>query len=224
MNVPVYDRTGKATGENAALDEAVFGIEPNEHVMYLAVKAQRAHMRQGTHASKNRALVRGGGKKPWRQKGRGAARAGTIRSPLWRHGGTIFGPTPHPHAMGLPKKVNRLARRSALATRAKEEGIRVLEDFSYEGPKTRELVEMLKAMELNNSKVLILTSGYQQNIVKSAQNVANCNVRVGTEASTMDMLNHPVILIQKGALEPISEVLGGRERRSQENAEAAITD
>lgn len=217
MKLPVYSQDGKTTAE-VTLDPAVFGIEPNEHAMWLAVKVQRHRMRQGTHASKNRSLVRGGGRKPWRQKGRGTARAGTIRSPLWRHGGTIFGPQPHAYTMGLPKKVNRLARRSALATRAQEEAIKLVEDFALESPKTRQIVEMLKALDLADQKVLILTKEYDANLVRSVRNIDGCSVQIGVEASTYDLLNSRVLLIQKGALNPISEVLGGNKRATEKAA------
>ncbi len=218
MKVPVYSREGEDTGKKADLDKAVFGIEPNEHVMYLAVKVQRARMRQGTHATRNRSLVRGGGRKPFRQKGRGTARAGTVNSPLWRHGGTIFGPHPHKHTMRLPLKANRLARASALSARASEKAIRVVEDFTLDAPRTKDVVEVLHAHELENEKVLILTTEYDRNLVLSVHNIENCRVRVGTEASTYDILNHRVLLIQRGALKLISEVLGGRKRESEKAA------
>ena len=218
MKLPVYSREGKPTGSEVELDAAVFGIEPNEHAMWMAVKVQRTRMRQGTHASKNRALVSGGGRKPWRQKGRGAARAGTIRSPLWRHGGTIFGPHPHPYTMRLPLKVNRLARASALATRAGEEAIRLVEDFNLDAPKTKDVKAMLQGLDLSKQKVLILTKEYDANLVKSVRNLEACDVQVAIEASTYDLLNHPVVLIQVGALEAISEVLGGRKRTSEKAA------
>ena len=218
MNLPVYNREGKPTGAEAELDANVFEIEPNEHVMYLAVKTQRTRMRQGTHSSKNRSAVRGGGRKPFNQKGRGSARAGTIRSPIWRHGGVVFGPQPHPHLMRLPKKVNLLARASAFATRASEDAVKIIEDFAFEAPRAREMADMLKAFELDNVKVLILTTAYDVNLVRSVGNLPKCDVRVGVEASTYDLLNHRVLLIQEGALPNIAEVLGGRKRTSEKAA------
>ncbi len=218
MKLPVYNRDGAESGKNVNLPANVFGIEPNEHAMYLAVKVQRTRMRQGTHASKNRSLVRGGGRKPWRQKGRGTARVGTTRSPLWRHGGTIFGPTPFEHKMQLPIKVNKLARASAFATRAAEKAIKVVEDFSFEEPRTKDLAQLLNAFELDNQKVLILTADNEPNLVRSANNIPKCNIRVGIEASTYDLLNHEVLLVQKGTLKPISEVLGGRKRATEKAA------
>jgi large subunit ribosomal protein L4 len=218
MKLPVIDREGRPTGAEVELDAQVFGIEPNEHAMWLAVKAQRTRMRQGTHASKNRAMVRGGGRKPWRQKGRGVARAGTSRSPLWRHGGTIFGPQPFEHIMRLPKKVNKLARASALATRAGEEAVKVIEDFSFDEPKTRDVVRILEALHLQDEKVLFLTREYDGHFVKSARNLEKCTVAVASEASTYDLLNSHVLVIQKGALDKLSEVLGGRKRTTEKAA------
>ncbi|MDP8208261.1 MAG: 50S ribosomal protein L4 [Candidatus Electryonea clarkiae] len=218
MKLPVYKADGALAGTEIELDDTVFGIEPNEHVMYLAVKAQRAHMRQGTHSSKNRSAVAGGGRKPWRQKGRGAARAGTVSSPIWRHGGTTFGPLPHPYVMKISKKVNRLARISALSVRASEDALRIIEDFSLEKPSTKEISNILDNLQLSENKVLILTGSNEPNIVLSANNLAKCNVRVGSEASTYDLLNHRVLLIQSSALQSISEVLGGRKRTTEKAA------
>ncbi|MCB2212135.1 50S ribosomal protein L4 [bacterium] len=218
MKLPVYNRDGQSTGKEVELDPTVFEIEPNEHVMYLAVKVQRARMRQGTHSSKNRSMVRGGGRKPWRQKGRGAARAGTTRSPLWRHGGTIFGPSPHPYRMDIPKKVNRLARRSALADRAQSDAIMLVEDFSFDAPRTKDLASIISALNLQDEKVLLLTKDYEGDLARSARNMEHVAVRVGIEASTYDLLNYRTLLIQVGALDSISEVLGGRERTTEKAA------
>ncbi|GBE29141.1 MAG TPA: 50S ribosomal protein L4 [Bacteroidetes bacterium] len=218
MKLPVYNRDGQTTGSEIELDPLVFDIEPNEHVMYLAVKVQRARMRQGTHSSKNRSAVRGGGRKPWRQKGRGAARAGTIRSPLWRHGGVVFGPSPHPYKMDIPKKVNRLARRSALADRAQSEAIRLIEDFSFDAPRTKDILNIINSMNLQDEKVLLLTKEYDAALVKSVRNLPKVDVHVAIEASTYDMLNHRMLLIQSGALDSISEVLGGRDRKTEKAA------
>ena len=218
MKIPVYNNQGQTTGNEVELDSEVFEIEPNEHVMYLAVKVQRARMRQGTHSAKSRSMVQGGGKKPWRQKGRGTARVGTTRSPVWRHGGVTFGPLPHVYNMRLPIKVNRLARKSAFSVRRKENAIKVVEDFLFDKACTRDLAEILKALELTGKKVLILTGKYDGNLVKSARNLQRCDIQVGIDASTMDLLNHNVLLIIQGALKPISEVLGGRKRTAEEAA------
>jgi large subunit ribosomal protein L4 len=216
MKLPVFSREGKPTGAEVELDSTVFGIEPNEHAMWLAVKVQRARMRQGTHASKTRMMVSGGGKKPWRQKGRGGSRAGSTRSPIWRHGGITFGPQPHPYTMRMPLKMNRLARRSALSTRTAEEAVRIVEDFGFDSPKTKDIVAFLGSLELQGQRVLILTKEYDANLVKSARNLEGCVVRVGVEASTYDLLNSRVLVIQQGALNAISEVLGGK--RASEKA------
>ncbi|MBS1262304.1 MAG: 50S ribosomal protein L4 [Calditrichaeota bacterium] len=218
MKLPVFNRDGERSGNEIELDESVFGIEPHEHAIYLAVKVQRARMRQGTHSTKNRAAARGGGRKPWRQKGRGTARAGTVRSPLWRHGGRTFGPRPHPYRLTIPKKVNRLARRSVLADKAQHDALRLVEDFTFEAPRTRELARMIDALELSGQRVLILTRDHDPELVKSARNLPDVAVRVAVEASTYDLLNCRMLLIQAGALGSISEVLGGRERTTEKAA------
>ncbi|WP_375902704.1 50S ribosomal protein L4, partial [Streptomyces sp. NPDC056411] len=143
--VTVYNQTGSQVGE-IELAEAIFGIEPNEAVLFEAVMMQRASLRQGTHKVKTRSEVRGGGRKPWRQKGTGRARQGSIRSPQWRGGGTVFGPTPRSYAYKLPKKVRRLAIKSALATKVVENNIVVLEDLVLNAPKTKDMVAVLKGL------------------------------------------------------------------------------
>ena len=136
MTFEVYKIDGSSTGEKLELADDIFGIEPNDHAIYLAVKAYRANQRQGTHKSKERGEVSGGGKKPWKQKGRGGSRAGTSRSPVWVGGGTIFGPKPHLYKQDLPKKLKRLARKSALSYKVKDEQLMIVEDFNFEQPKT----------------------------------------------------------------------------------------
>ena len=143
MTLDIFKIDGKSQGKKAKLDDAIFGIEPNDHAIYLTVKAFLANQRQGTHKAKERAEVRGGGKKPWRQKGRGTARAGTIRSPLWIGGGTIFGPRPRDYRQKLPKKLRQLARKSALSYKAKDEQLMVVEDFTFEKPATKDFVTMI---------------------------------------------------------------------------------
>ncbi|MBZ0263705.1 50S ribosomal protein L4 [bacterium] len=218
MNVPVYNRQGQKSSKEITLSEEVFGIEPNDHAIYLAVKVQRARMRQGTHSTKNRTAVSGGGRKPFRQKGRGTARAGTIRSGIWRHGGRIFGPVPHEYKMKIPHKVNQLARASVLSSRVAEEKFRVVENFSFENVSTNELTQFLKGFEFSAEKVLILTSEYDSNLVKSARNLANCAIRVGAEASTYDLMNYRMLLVMEGAVEKLTEVLRGRKRTAEKAA------
>lgn len=207
MKVDVYKIDGsKATGK-VELSDSVFGIEPNDHVIYLSVKAYNANQRQGTHKAKERAEVRGGGKKPWKQKGRGGARAGTSRSPLWVGGGTIFGPRPRNYRQKLNKKVNKLARISALSYKAKAEQILVVEDFNFESPKSKEFESIISALKLNGKKTLLLTNGTLENVYKSGRNIVKVNVVEADKASTFDLLNNQVVLIQKSAIEKIESIL-----------------
>ena len=157
MKLEVYKIDGTKTGESIELADTIFGIEPNDHLIYLSVKATLANKRQGTAKSKERSEVSGGGKKPWKQKGRGGARAGTSRSPLWVGGGTIFGPKPRNYRQKVNKKAASLARKSALSYKAKAEQIMVVEDFSFEAPKTKELVKILEALKVYGKKTLLLT-------------------------------------------------------------------
>lgn len=207
MKVDVLKIDGsKATGK-VELSESIFGIEPNDHVIYLSVKAYNANQRQGTHKSKERAEVSGGGKKPWKQKGRGGARAGTSRSPLWVGGGTIFGPRPRDYRQKLNKKVNKLARMSALSYKAKAEQLIVIEDFNFESPKTAQFKKMLTALKLNGKKTLLLTNGTLENVYKSGRNMEKVNIIEAEKASTYDLLNNQVVLIQKGAIEKLESIL-----------------
>ncbi len=157
--VTLFKQDGSNAGE-VELNEAVFGIEPNTHVLHEAVVMQRASLRQGTHAVKNRSAVRGGGRKPWRQKGTGRARQGSIRSPQWVGGGVVFGPTPRSYSYKLPKKVRRLALRSALSSKVKEENIFVLEQLALDTPKTKEIINLLDALKVDE-KALIVTAEYE---------------------------------------------------------------
>ena len=213
MKVAVIDINGKNTGRNVELSEAVFGIEPNDHAIYLDVKQHLANRRQGTHKAKERAEVRGGGKKPWRQKGRGTARAGTIRSPLWIGGGTIFGPRPRDYRQKLPKKLRQLARKSALSYKAKDEQLMVVEDFTFEKPATKDFVSMINALNLNGKKILLLTGKNDTNIYKSGRNISKVNVLEASKASTYDILNNQLLILQKSAIDAISETFRENEEK-----------
>ncbi len=194
-----YTADGKA-GKAIALPADPFDGVVHERAIYEAVKSYLANQRQGTAAAKNRARVSGGGRKPWRQKGTGRARAGTIRSPIWRGGGIVFPPIPRDYRQDLPKRVRRLARRSAFNARAADERVVVLESFQLEKPKTRELVKLLDKLKLGDQKVLILTEGKQPLVYLSARNISTLQVRpYGTE-STYDVLWADSVLIEKGAL------------------------
>ncbi|MEW5842169.1 MAG: 50S ribosomal protein L4 [Bacteroidota bacterium] len=200
MKLEVYKKDGTKSGESVELSKEIFEIEPNDHVLYLAVKAYLANQRQGTHKAKERSEVSGGGKKPWRQKGRGGARAGTTRSPLWVGGGSIFGPKPRDYRQKLNKKVVSLARKSALSYKAKANQIVLVEDFSFESPKTKDFVLMLDALKVKGKKTLFLTNGHQENVYKSGRNVPRVNIVEANKASAYDLLNNQVLLMQKSAV------------------------
>ncbi len=200
MKLDVYKIDGTKTGEQVELSKDIFEIEPNDHALYLAVKAYLANQRQGTHKTKERSEVRGGGKKPWRQKGRGGARAGSIRSPLWVGGGTIFGPKPRDYRQKLNKKVNALARKSALSYKAKNNQIIVVEDFNFEKPKTKDFVNILKALNIDGKKTLLLTNGNLENVYKSGRNIERVNILEANKASAYELLNNQILILQKSAL------------------------
>jgi len=200
MKLEVYKQDGTKSGETVELSKEIFEIEPNDHVIYLAVKAYLANQRQGTHKAKERSEVSGGGKKPWKQKGRGGARAGTTRSPLWIGGGSIFGPKPRDYRQKLNKKVLALARKSALSYKAKANQILVVEDFNFEAPKTKDFVSILNALKVKGKKTLLLTNGTQENVYKSGRNVARINILEANKASAYDLLNNQVLVLQKSAV------------------------
>jgi large subunit ribosomal protein L4 len=205
MKVDIYKIDGSLTGRQVELNPKVFDIQPNDHAIYLAVKAYLANQRQGTAKAKERSEVSGGGKKPWRQKGTGRARAGSIRSPLWVGGGTVFGPKPRDYEMKLPKKVKLLARLSALTYKARNNQIVVVEDFNLDQPKTKEMFNIIKALNLNDKKTLLLTGSYSKNIYLSGRNIPTLNVLEAQKASTYDILNNKVLLLQESALNLINQ-------------------
>ncbi len=200
MELEVYKKDGELAGRKVKLSAKVFGIEPNEHAIYLAVKTQQANERQGTAATKTRGLVSGGGKKPWKQKGRGTARSGSSRSPIWRGGGTAHGPQPIDYNHELPRKVKRLARMSVLSAKVKEEAVKVLEDFSVEEVKTREMFQVLKNLGLAEAKTLMLLPGYDDKVLRASKNIANLKVQIATDASTVDLLDCSTLLIMESAI------------------------
>ena len=202
--VTLYKQDGTENGQ-IELNDAIFGIEPNKSVVFDAVIMQRASMRQGTHAVKNRSQVRGGGRKPWRQKGTGRARQGSIRSPQWVGGGVVFGPTPRSYAYKLPKKVRRLAIRSALSMKAAEDQIKVIEGLAFEAPKTKAFKEILT--NLNLGKTLVVLEGDNDNAYLSARNLPNVKVIDERNVNVLDVVNYDTILITKQALETVEEAL-----------------
>lgn len=206
MKLDVYKIDGTQEGSSVELSKDIFEIEPNDHVIYLAVKAHLANRRQGTHKTKERNEVRGGGRKPWKQKGRGTARAGTIRSPIWIGGGTIFGPKPRNYRQKLNKKVNRLARKSALSHKANANQIMIVEDFNFENPTTKDFTNMLSALKITGKKVLLVTAEHQESVYKSGRNINKVDIIEAQYASTYDLLNHQVLLLQKSAVDKLVSV------------------
>lgn len=205
MTVDIYSKDGQKTGE-LELNSKIFGIEPNEHAMHLAVISYLASQRQGTHSAKTRAEVRGGGRKPWRQKGRGTARAGSTRSPVWIGGGVIHGPKPHKYSVKLSKKVKRLARLSALSCRMQEENIKIVEDFTFDEIKTKNFVNILQNLQVSNEKTLVLLPKYDLNLYMSARNIPKLSIHPVDKISTYDILNHKKLLFFKGAIETIENI------------------
>ena len=208
MKLDIYNIDGKVSGKKIDLPKDIFGIEPNDHAIYLSVKSFLANQRQGTHKAKERGEIRGGGKKPWKQKGRGGARAGTIRSPLWSGGGRIFGPRPRDYRQDLPKKVKRLARKSAFSYKLKDEQVMVIDDFNFEQPKTKEFVEMLEALNVSGKKVLLLTNVKNEAVYKSGRNIPKVKILEAEKASAYDILNNQVLIMQKSAVNVIAKSFG----------------
>ena len=188
-------------------DSNVFGIEPNIGAIRQAVLSEMTNMRQGTHSTKNRSNVKGGGKKPWKQKGRGVARAGTIRSPLWKGGGTVFGPEPHDYNHKLPKRLSKLARCSILSTKASEGNILVVEDFTIVSHKTSEFVAIIESLDLKNKKLTVLVSEYNENLDKSVRNLKNVYLIDSKKASSYDLIDCDVLLMDKASIEILTEIL-----------------
>ncbi|MEY9864718.1 50S ribosomal protein L4 [Peribacillus sp. RS7] len=203
--VTLFNQTGSQVGD-IELNEAIFGIEPNNHVLFEAIIMQRASLRQGTHKVKNRSEVAGGGRKPWKQKGTGRARQGSIRSPQWRGGGVVFGPTPRSYAYKLPKKVRRLAIKSALSAKALEENILVLESLSFEAPKTKEFVAVLNNLSID-TKTLIVTDGLDEKVALSARNIPGVTVVEAVGLNVLDVVSHNKLILTKSAVEKVEEVL-----------------
>jgi large subunit ribosomal protein L4 len=206
MKLNVLKQDG-SKGLTVMVDDSVFGIVPNKSVVHQAVVAELANSRQGTHASKNRSAVRGGGRKPFKQKGRGAARAGTTRSPLWKGGGTVFGPQPHGYETKMPKKMRRLARRSVLSQRAIDGELVVVDEITVSEAKTKNFIQMLKALSLEGKKVCVLVSSYNENVFLAARNIANIYVTEATSASTYDLLDCEAVLVEKAGLSLLNDQL-----------------
>jgi large subunit ribosomal protein L4 len=204
--VSVLNQAGTSVGD-IELNEAIFGIVPNEAVLFEALVQQRASLRQGNHKVKTRAEVAGGGRKPWRQKGTGRARQGSIRSPQWRGGGIVFGPAPRSYSYKLPKKVRRLALLSALSTKVREEDVIVLEGLTFNAPKTKEFIKVLADLSINR-KALIVTADLDETVALSARNIPGISVVTATGINVLDLIGHDKLVMTKAAVQKIEEVLG----------------
>ncbi|MDF2947638.1 MAG: rplD [Bacillales bacterium] len=203
--VTLYNQTGASIGE-IELNDAVFGIEPNQAVLFDAIIMQRATLRQGTHKVKGRSEVRGGGRKPWKQKGTGRARQGSIRSPQWRGGGIVFGPTPRSYSYKLNKKVRKLALKSALSSKVQADEILVLDELTLNAPKTKEMVKVLSGLNVER-KALIVTTDANEMVELSARNIPGVTVLNAEAVNVLDLAHHDKLIITKGAVEKIEEVL-----------------
>ncbi len=200
MKVAVLDTKGKETGRKADLSDAVFAIEPNNHAIYLAVKQYLTHQRQGTHSAKERGDITGSTRKIKKQKGTGTARAGSIKSPVFRGGGRIFGPRPKDYKMKLNKNLKRLARKSALSLKQNEKSIIVLEDFNFEAPKTKDFINVLKALGIDANKSLIVLGDSNNNVYLSSRNLKQSEVVTTSELSTYKILNAKSIVLTESSI------------------------
>jgi len=205
MQVEVFDIKGKKTGRSIELPEEIFGIEPNNHVMYLAVKQYLAAQRQGTHRVKTRAEVHGASRKLHKQKGTGGARKGNIRNPLYKGGGTIFGPKPHGYDFKLNRKVKDLAKMSALAYKAKDQAIVIIEDVKLDTPKTKEIVSVFKALKLENKKALFVIPEYDETVLLSVQNIPSVLGTLLSDINTYDIVNADVLVLSESAAKIFAE-------------------
>src|SRR5688572_7082598 len=199
MQVEVLNIQGKKTGRSVELPEDIFGIEPNNHVIYLAVKQYLAAQRQGTHKVKTRAEVQGASRKLHRQKGTGGSRKGNIRNPLYKGGGTIFGPKPHSYDIKLNRKVKDLAKISALAYKAKENAIVIVEDINMDTPKTKGFVEILKGLKVGDKKLMFVVPEYNDNVYVSSRNVPSVLTTLMSDVNTYDLVNSEVIVLTESA-------------------------
>lgn len=204
--VSLFKQDGTQAGE-VTLNDAVFGIEPNESVVFDVVLSQRASLRQGTHAHKNRSLVSGGGKKPWRQKGTGRARQGSIRSPQFRGGGTVFGPTPRSYAYKLPQKVRQLALKSAYSQKVIDNTLLAVDELNFTAPKTSEFAKVLEALSIERKVLVVLPNEGNEFAELSARNLKNVKVSTANSVSVLDLVNTDKVLATQAALSQIEEVL-----------------
>jgi large subunit ribosomal protein L4 len=203
-NVALFNISGKQLGE-IELSENIFGADINVEAMHQVVKMYLANQRQGTHSALTRAEVRGGGRKPWRQKGTGRARHGSIRSPQWTHGGIVFAPKPRSYRYTVPKKIKRIAMKSALSSKIQENSLLVLDELNFDVPKTKQVVDMLKNLNID-SKTLIVLADNNENIVKSARNIQGVKATLVNTLNVYDILNYDKFIITKDAVKKVEEV------------------
>ncbi len=205
MQVDVLNIQGEKTGRTLELPDDIFGIEPNDHVIYLAVKQYQAAQRQGTHKVKTRAEVQGASRKLHKQKGTGGSRKGNIRNPLYKGGGTVFGPKPHSYDFKLNKKVKDLAKMSALSYKTKNNSLVVVENFQFESPKTKQVVDALKSMQLDDKKTLFVVDEFNDNLYLSLRNITKVQGRVLADMNTYDIVNADVLVLTENAAKIFTE-------------------
>ena len=206
MELSVLNIAGKETGRKIELNDAIFGIQPNEHAIYLDVKQYLANQRQGTHKSKQRNEVSGSTVKLKKQKGTGGARAGSIKNPEFRGGGRVFGPVPRDYSFKLNKKLKKLARKSALAVKAGANAVTVVEDFSFEAPKTKQFVALVNNLKLNNGKLLLVLSESNENILLSARNLQNVEIKRVSDLSTYDIMRAKNLVLVESSVKGLNEM------------------
>ena len=206
MKINIHNLKGDVI-EKMDADDKIFKVELKNSVIRQAVLSERTNLRQGTHSSKNRSAVRGGGKKPWKQKGRGVARAGTTRSPLWKGGGVVFGPEPHKYKHKLPKKMSKLARRSVLSDKISKDEFKVLEKIFIDTNKTSDFVSFLKKLKLSGKRLTILVSTFQENLILASRNLRNVYVENVRNVSVYDLLDSEIIVTDKQGLSDLIKVL-----------------
>jgi large subunit ribosomal protein L4 len=207
MNIPILNIKGEETGRKAKLNDKVFKIEPNDHAIYLDVKQYLANQRQGTHQAKERAEIVGSTKKVKRQKGTGTARMGSIKSPILRGGGRVFGPQPRDYRFKLNKKVKSLARKSALAYKAKDNDLTIIEDFTLDQPKTKSYLEILNSLSVSDKKTLMVISKAEKNVVLSGRNLPKAKIAIASNLNTYDVLNADKLILCEGSIEVIENIL-----------------
>ncbi|MAC96559.1 MAG: 50S ribosomal protein L4 [Flavobacteriales bacterium] len=207
MELSVINKDGKDSKKKVKLSDTIYGIEPNDHAIYLDVKQHLANRRQGTSKSKERAEISGSTRKIKKQKGTGTARAGSIKSPLFRGGGTVFGPKPRDYSFKLNKKLKKLARRSALSYKVKDGQLQIIEEINFEAPKTKEFIGILSNLKSNDKKTLMIVSDLNKNLYLSSRNLQGAKVVTASDVNTYDLMNAKSVLISEGALEKIETIL-----------------